>query len=250
MTNIINNDINPPQNSNFNSTTSTNTNTYPKYYMLDLNLMREKNCHNILVNHSIQPFFDNLEEILTHFIQSFPYVIGCVAWLTNPNIIKVLETRDGVKIIVNKEEYLSTNMRISRKKYYQNIHIQYNKLMDFFSIKCLCCQKYQYQCPKFQKIFGQIENKDGSVITCGIVNNLSKMHHKFLIFLDENLEPKAMWTGSYNLSKTSNFSLENALYITDTLIIAEYIKEFLAVYAYSEPFDWKSGLLFAPVKKS
>jgi len=109
-------------------------------------------------------------------------------------------------------------------------------------------------CANYNKIFSSVNKteknseKSGAILTCGIVNHMAKLHHKFLIFFNSQIEPIGVWTGSYNFSHTSNFSLENGLYITDKEVIMEYIKEFLAIYPFSESYNWKSGLLFASVK--
>ena len=234
---------------------------YENSYVMDFNRMRENNYHCKLVKNSIQPYFEKLEEHLIGYIEKSPYVIGCVAWLTNKNIIEALENIKGVKIIINKEEYLNSNMKIGRKFYYKCLRGRYNEVTDLFNINCECCKKFVRDCPNFNKIFSPIfidkklsENlsddieKNGAIITCGIVNNFSKMHHKFLIFFNNKFEPTGVWTGSYNLSKTGNFSLENALYITDIDVMMEYIKEFFAIYPFSESYNWKSGVLCTSIK--
>jgi hypothetical protein len=225
-------------------------------YLMDFNRMRSNNYHLKLPKSYIQPYFEKLEEHLISYIEKSAYVIGCVAWLTNSNIIETLENILGSKIIINKEEYLNSDMEIGQKFFYQCLRGKYNEIPDMFNSKCKCCAKIMYKCSNFCKIFGNIknnnnncslndtvDNKIGSILTCGIVNNYSKMHHKFLIFFNDKIEPTGVWTGSYNLSKTSNFSLENALYITDQDVIMEYIKEFLAIYPFSESHNWKSGVL-------
>lgn len=223
---------------------------------MNFNLMRKENTHDIITSGSIYPYFDRLEEHLIAYIEKSSYVIGCVAWLTNNNIINALEDKKGIKIIINKEEYISSKMESGQKFYYKCLRGKYNDLPDLFQTNCSCCQNQMMKCPKFIDLLGQIfdhENtnnnlcKNGAILTCGIVNNLSKMHHKFLIFFDDTMCPMGVWTGSYNLSKTSNFSLENALYITDPKIITEYIKEFIAIFSYSEPYNWNSGSLCASI---
>lgn len=216
----------------------------------NLNVVRAENCHYRLLNNKVQPFFDNLEQHLVGYIEKSSYVIGCVAWLTNRNIIETLENIAGSKIIINKEEYLSSKMLSGKKYYYKCLRGRYDDIPDMFGTNCLCCSKAMTDCDNFKKKIGgdigRTRKNEGAILTCGIVNNFSKMHHKFLIFIDDKLNPTGLWTGSYNLSNTSNFSLENALYITDADTINEYIKEFMAIYVYSEPYNWESGLLSKP----
>lgn len=223
-------------------------------YIMDFNRMRINNYHNKLFKSCIQPYFEKIEEHLIEYINKSTYVIGCVAWLTNNNIIEALENIKGVKIIINKEEYLNSNMEIGQKFFYKCLRGKYNSIPDMFNIDCLCCKKNMFNCNNFKTIFGNqlgINNdndRSGAILTCGIVNNFSKMHHKFLIFFDDKIEPFGVWTGSYNLSKTSNFSLENALYITDKEVIMEYIKEFLIIHPFSESYNWKSGVLCTSIE--
>lgn len=244
------------------------------FYTMDFNLMRKKNCHNKLVNNIIQPYFENLEENLIAHIEKSTYIIGCVAWLTNRNIIEALENIKGVKIIINKEEYISSKMQSGQKFSNKCLQGRYNEIPDFFENNCGCCNIKMCQCQNFRNIFEDCINHDnndnifqnelndsrkkdssvisrrsGAILTCGIVNNYSKMHHKFLIFFDNDMKPMGVWTGSYNLSVNGNFSLENALYITDKEVIAEYIKEFIVIYPYSESYNWDSGLLCSSLYK-
>jgi hypothetical protein len=221
-------------------------------YIMDFNKMREKhfitNDTKLNINNKIiQPYFHDIENHLLNYIENSSYIIGCVAWLTNKNILDAITNLNGAKIIINKEEYLNSNMEKGKKYFYKCLRGRYNDISDMFDKICKCCNKIMIECDKFKNIFGPIKNKSGAILTCGIVNNFSKMHHKFLILFNENVEPTGIWTGSYNLSSNSNFSLENALYITDNDVIIEYIKEFMTIYYFSEPYNWKSGLLSSPI---
>ncbi|AGF85306.1 hypothetical protein QJ854_gp476 [Moumouvirus goulette] len=222
--------------------------TYNNIRTINLNKIRPSNIHKENNNKSIRPYFENLEEKIIGYINNSKYIIGCVAWLTSDNVLAALNKTCGCKIIINKEEFLCSNMVLGSKSYYKSLRDKYDKLPDIFKNNCICCNKKITECSNFNEIIGldNKNNKEGAVLTCGIVNNLSKMHHKFLVFFNENFKPIGLWTGSYNLSKTSNYSLENALYITDQNVIMEYIKEFKAVYEYSEEYNWKSGLLYKP----
>lgn len=56
----------------------------------------------------------------------------------------------------------------------------------------------------------------------------------------EHHVPYAVWTGSFNFSAMASSSLENALYIEDDAIAAQYYKEWEYVFALSEPLDWET----------
>jgi hypothetical protein len=80
-----------------------------------------------------------------------------------------------------------------------------------------------------------------------------KMHNKFLIFAkmiesedDDGYPvtaalPYGVWTGSYNLTKNSGNSLENAVYLTNPDIVMAYYQEWGQIMALSEPLDWTAN---------
>lgn len=212
---------------------------------INLNSIRVNNCHGNVDNPMVKSHFDDLENKLIDYIKSSSYVIGCVAWLTNTCILRELEKIKGVKIIVNKEEYLNSTMTKSNSFFFKVLRRTYDSVPDILLAKCDCCNVKIIDCLKLGTSIAPIFNKkiNGSILTFGIVNNCSRLHHKFLIFFDANLKPLGVWTGSYNLSFNSNNSLENALFVTDLEVINEYIKEFSIVYSYSEAYDWEHGHL-------
>jgi phosphatidylserine/phosphatidylglycerophosphate/cardiolipin synthase-like enzyme len=80
------------------------------------------------------------------------------------------------------------------------------------------------------------------------------MHHKFLVFcrLKESkvmsgdkthvlkeIEPYAVWTGSFNLTLNAVNSLENAVLLIDPGIAKAYYQEWQEVAFISEPLDWE-----------
>lgn len=222
-------------------------------YITNLNEIRSSDSHNILTNNPIIPYFENLEQHLIKYIENATYIIGCSAWLTNRNIIEALSSTKGVKLIINKEEYLNSDMEIGKKFHYKCLRGKYNEIPDLFDTKCSHCNKLIYGCQNFIDQIGNFADtntntdKKGAILTCGIVNSRTKMHHKFLIFFDDSIKPIGVWTGSYNTSNLSNFSLENALYITDERVIAEYTKEFAIIYKFSEEYNWNKGILCEPL---
>jgi ankyrin repeat protein len=170
-------------------------------------------------------------------------VIGCAAWLTNKNILNALQKK-RVKIIINKEYYLKFPSENS------DLNLHYDRMQDLFESNCACCHKKMKHCKRFHQVFSLIKSFDlnsdvnavncanNAILSCGIVNSRYKMHNKFLIMLDKNFNKLGVWTGSYNLSQTSNFSLENAIYSTDSELIDEYIKEFQLIHNISENYSW------------
>ena len=55
--------------------------------------------------------------------------------------------------------------------------------------------------------------------------------------------PKAVWTGSLNLTQLSLHSLENAVFIHDERIADAYAEEMQLLYSNGEPLNWNSSWL-------
>lgn len=58
------------------------------------------------------------------------------------------------------------------------------------------------------------------------------------------IKPYAVWTGSFNFSKTATQSFENALYILEPSIVQAYFSEWSQLTALSEPLNWESVSIF------
>src|SRR3954468_14419777 len=54
-------------------------------------------------------FRQHRDRLLT-LLAEYPYVLGCVAWLTDMRILDALATREGVSILVQKEDFLRPNL--------------------------------------------------------------------------------------------------------------------------------------------
>ena len=166
-------------------------------------------------------YFRALEEHLIRHIREARMVVGCVAWLTSEPIFRALsEVEHGVALVVQKEDFLRPDLDPAgnwkqelRRRYaaFQDVEKQWNGLMDE-----LC---YVHA--------GTIDPVRG----VGNFNRERKpasprMHNKILVFCDvaviENHEygfmrvnPYAVWTGSFNLTKNATASLENAVVLRD-----------------------------------
>lgn len=57
-------------------------------------------------NKNIEVYFKNIENNIINKIKKYKNVIGCVAWLTNENILKELAKKDTVIIIIQEEDFL------------------------------------------------------------------------------------------------------------------------------------------------
>ena len=204
----------------------------------------------------VEVFFDDLTAHLIHQIRQSDFVIGCVAWLTNFNIIDALATtKKGCQVVVQKEDFLRPdwgssadwNTRLRRK--YESLHCKVNgyESPGIASQLNMCGSAAEYLDP----------------VRCAGNHNADKkpahprMHHKFMVFCDVKdgksgrckttgaywqsngvVIPRSVWTGSFNPTLNGGRSRENAVLIRSPTLAERYAAEWAAVYACSEFIDW------------
>jgi len=157
-------------------------------------------------------FFQNLEAELLQVIQSADALVGCVAWLTNSTILTALAEKP-VSIVVQNESFLSPGNKCTRR----DVRTLYKRLQNDFKIDPI-----------------RVNGKKKRGIK-------PLMHHKFLISLTQcpetfQYKPQAVWTGSFNLTKNSTLSMENAVLIRDPVLAQSYYTEWEQVYQKSKTF--------------
>jgi hypothetical protein len=196
--------------------------------------------------------FRNVRDALVGYINRYDYMVGCVAWLTDPVILRALATRCGVSIIVQKEDFLRPDCdeRLDIRRLYESIGSKFDR----------------YQIPGLLRSMSSCCDPTLDAIRCVGNHNSNKSpahpraHHKFLVlgrmstpedygrpateeeYPDEcggTFVPEAVWTGSFNFSVTAGRSLENAVFIEDPAIARAYANEFSQVAALSEPLNWQ-----------
>ena len=215
----------------------------------------------------IEVIFRNQKEKLLELISDYPYVLGCVAWLTDFDILSEMSKMDHVSIIVQKEDFLRPDLN-SSNRFTEKLRRAYSLLpTDFYrhSVDGLVSDLSMAGCPTIDPVrcMGN-HNSDKNP-------SFPRMHNKFLVFTenipiyddvpstfgyaaedysaDGKLDlPKLLgvsdtacvWTGSYNISHTATKSLENAVVIRDQDIAQAYFNEWSQIMALSEPLDWES----------
>ena len=209
---------------------------------------KRKQDDNSRTGGAVSVYFKNLVDHLVAHTQSADVVVGCVAWLTNPTILKALARKQGVSIIVQKEDFLrpdadhgkDSNDRL-RKLYAAlptMVRDDFEKLRNMST--CVDPDIDAVRCMGVRPIGGRRISP--------------KMHHKFVVFcrIDssppktyEEIDafvsvPYAVWTGSFNFTKNGSLSLENAVYIEEPEIARAYYDEWAQVAALSESLDWDS----------
>ena len=195
-----------------------------------------------LIGNPVSVFFRDHEKILIDQLKKTDFVLGAVAWLTSAPILTALSNvKWGCSILVQKEDFLRPEVRpMSAWK---------NTLRERYS-KLTCCFE-RFQLPGIASRLSYAGDPSQAPIRCVGNYNIDKnpamprMHHKFLIFCDSPddydapLIPKAVWTGSLNLTYNATQSFENSILIEDTAIAEAYANEWGQLMALSEPLDWE-----------
>ena len=191
--------------------------------------------------------FRSVRDRLLRFIDESPAVVGCVAWLTCPTILRALSSRKMVSLIVQKEDFLKPDLAASPRwqKELRRLYAALPKgcrydVGGLVSALCYCGDSRldPVRCTGNH-------NADRNPVH-------PRMHHKFIVRCEErrrlidgrferiDLEPLSVWTGSFNFSKSAGYSLENAVIINNPRIARAYFDEWSQVCALSEPLDWET----------
>jgi len=202
-----------------------------------------------------QVFFRNLEAELLQLINAADVVVGCVAWLTNSQILAALAKKESVAIVIQKQDFLRPDLGV-KKNWSLELRSQYSRL------KCT-----------FDRYNGTLGGTalhymsmcgDLSITPIRCVGNhnsdkqpaFPRAHHKFLVFGrslnstehedDSELgalgefQPHAAWTGSFNLTFNAMNSFENAIVSKYPQLVQAFFEEWSQIKALSEPLDWSS----------
>ena len=133
------------------------------------------------------------------------YVVGCIAWLSNKDILKAMAKKKGVTIICTKDKLTK---RGSNQKAYKNLA----PAMPGGAIR---------------------------VVGEGKGWHKSLMHHKFLVGLDKT--GKALWVsnGSFNMTEHATTNLENLMIMEDPDVANTFLEEFKRVHKLSSVLKLK-----------
>jgi len=183
-------------------------------------------------------YFRNLVPSLVSHIDQADVIMGCVAWLTHPEVLDALIGKETA-IVVQKEDFLRPES-VSNDDLKVALKAQYGRL------SCLL-PRYVFS----NMIGGLSTSADPSIDPVRCVGNFNRdqtpsfprMHNKFLILaklVDQIPRPYAVWTGSLNLTACSTLSLENAVVLNNAQIVNAYYQEFGQIWALSEPLNWEA----------
>jgi phosphatidylserine/phosphatidylglycerophosphate/cardiolipin synthase-like enzyme len=211
---------------------------------------REQRDNSISISEivDVESHFKNLDSIVISRISEADAVVGCVAWLTNRNILDALANVDsGVSIVVQKEDFLRPDYS-HESSYKERLRQQYERLRPV---------NPSWECQIEKRALDLGEVSPGYVdISIRCVGHLKesnafampRMHHKFLVFCESidkhedfwNLKPYAVWTGSFNMTDNATKSNENGIFIKNQKIAKSYFMEWFDMLMISEGLDWSS----------
>lgn len=171
-----------------------------------------------------------LRTACVNFISGSDIIVGSVAWLTDPDIIKALSKR-FVALTVQKENWWK-----AKDKRGINLARGYASLQGGLPASAF---------PEPLASFGG--STPLAPIACVGYSGASPFsplhHHKFLVRCRVTkvgkLAADAVWTGSFNLTKNASNGYENAVEIHDPIIAGAYLNEFALMACMSEPMNWR-----------
>jgi hypothetical protein len=220
-------------------------------------------------------YFDHIEQVLLDYIHKSSVVFGCVAWMTNFEILQHLSFVKAVQIVVQKEDFLRPDTGKDYTGWKQHLRAAYDDLKCPISHHELdgVANELSTGVPGYMNPVRCVGNHNGDKKPA-----FPRMHHKFLIFgqmsegpgyiapddpfdvskpplrdrilasYDDGshmaqgvwIEPQFVWTGSFNLTENATHSFENAVVMSHPDIVRAYYREYMHIYSLSEPLDWTS----------
>jgi hypothetical protein len=206
----------------------------------------------------LESVFKDLDKRLIQLIHEFKdgVIVGCVAWLTHEKILLELSNCKNVQIIVQKEDFLRPDINFGNNKtWWWELRMLYESLE---------CEVLRCRFGGIMEHLSWADQQPVDPIRCVGNYNEAKLpvfprsHHKFLVFCEKDaietnltnntetvthFSPKAIWTGSFNLTRNATMSLENAIILRDNSgeneIINSYLNVYRQVFSISEPLDWE-----------
>ena len=123
--------------------------------------------------------------------QDVAYVVGCMAWFSNLDVIQELIKCQGVSIVTSHRN------KVSRKTKFRKLYSKFKHIGKWPTVA-------EFESPR----------PDGM------------MHHKFLVAFGEDLVPRWLMCGSCNMTENCNNNRENILIIRDVHLALQYYEEF------------------------
>ena len=166
--------------------------------------------------------FGDVASAAERFIEQSPMLVGCVAWIRSRRLVSALAARP-VALVVNKEFALRVDGSPERSAL--------APLRGGVPARALTAPRPKEPNLDAVRCAGHaMKGRFGAL-----------MHHKFLVRLDKEGKPTAVWTGSFNLTAGAEGNIENGMEIHDPKVAQAFLEEFSRVWALSEPLVFKAG---------
>lgn len=233
------------------------------FLRLDKNNIEQQVC-------SVSAYFRDIKSELIANIRKADAVFGCVAWLSNADIINALASREIVSVVVSDQQKIDNLGKLNSHKNWITPSHLVNSSNHFYtltnsvtlgvediSVKIPLCSVRQL---RYRDIWVEESIREKGD------EDSPYLHNKFVVFANveyskENLQdvageywgncvagdpqeyiknnakpiitPYAVWTGSFNFSQKAERHLENAVLIHGNSIAEKYFREFAQIYLLS-----------------
>lgn len=177
----------------------------------------------------IKVYFFDIPARLLDFIADYEYLVGCVAWITDGQVIEALGKRPGVSVIVDKPGDRGVHPQLARL----NAHPCENGIHAGMT-------GFQYARDAGGNEIGELDR----VRVVGFAGNAGAqplMHHKFLVGCRktgdgwDGLNPESVWIGSYNFTDpAATRHLESVVVVKDSYVAASFQAMWESIYWLSE----------------
>jgi hypothetical protein len=224
----------------------------------DTNWCRIADMPVVSRNAQLKVYFQGIKQVLRQRIERADLIVGCIAWLTDGDVIRSLwHPRHGVAIVVQKEEYLDPEWarsdadarRAARlRQLYSSLKMPLRPA-DFGGL--LAKGPYFGYPDRLEPI------RCAGYFPGDARGPVPRMHHKFLVFCDvisrtgpedpaagdptpPEIRPAEVWVGSFNLTPNAARSLEDVVAIVDPRIATCFYDEWMQIEAMYQPLpsDW------------
>jgi len=198
------------------------------------------------VDTKVRVFFQSWKQELLKLIEEHDHVYGCVAYLTDIDILKALSKKQSVQILIQHEDFLRPDGKLTKKhlqKAYDNLpRADWHAMEDRRTLTIADQISTNGQPAGHDDPILQVKSKDAK--QGGV------LHHKFLVFwkdsgythdeegMLQDLQYSGVWTGSVNITNTATDNLENAVYMESHEIAEAYMTEWAQILLLAERLDW------------
>lgn len=207
----------------------------------------------------VEIVFANIEDAIIRLAEASEVVVGAVAWFTNKTILGALARVQRSAIVVQKEDFLRRDSDCEHYGSWRDrLYEMYARLTPFQTDDMPDAYPgiFEHHPEYNSSVRHWIFNASGEFIHSGCSMRclgfcdgkervIPRMHHKFLIFGERHsgmiIIPKAVVTGSFNMTENSTRSRENIVILRQKEIGRAFLREWAQLWCVSEDLNWNSS---------